>query len=255
MIFYITTHEKNYINAQKVKRMFEQTEHKFYFVYGKNQTKKVEPYIEVDVVESYENLPLKTYYILEHFLSTAEDYVIKMDDDTYIDFALFDQTTYNEDYIGMFLDYPSTLKSSIFHWYTVDNPEYKIPKKTFDLKYAEGGWYMLSRKAAQICWEKGYSFFDSTPDTYLGEDTKIGMALNCPEITTKDLLYNDGLMYETTKDLMVIHPVHPVLFDKLACSTTKEEKLDWLKRLNCLNLNFKRDIYLNKIVKEVSCNK
>lgn len=252
MIFYITTYDKSVYNALKVKEMLEKTDYEFYFVYGKNQQHKVEPYIEVDVEEKYENLPLKTYFLLEHFLNnTTHDFVFKMDDDAFIDFNLFDPSLFPYDYTGMFLTYPEDLKTSIFHWYTIDTPEYKIPMKTFDLKYAEGGCYMLSRKAAQRCYDQGYKFFESTPETYLGEDTKIGMCLTDSDITTHDLLYNKDLMYETTKELMFIHPVHHLLFDKLAEAKTRTEKINILRKYNYLNLNFKREIYLTNVMKEL----
>ena len=71
MIFYITTYERSRNNALKVKEMLDKTNYKFYFVYGKDQKNKVEPYIEVDIEEKYENLPLKTYFLLEHFLKNT----------------------------------------------------------------------------------------------------------------------------------------------------------------------------------------
>ena len=111
--------------------------------------------------------------------------------------------------------------------------------------------YILNKKAAKVCYDKGYSFFDSTPETYLGEDTKIGMCLNREDITKQDLMFNENLMYETTKDLMFIHPVHVVLFDKLFQATNKEEKLKILKKYNFLNLNLKREIFLTKTIKNL----
>jgi hypothetical protein len=252
MIFYITTYERSRNNALKIKEMFSKTNYEFYFVYGRNQQNKVEPYIEVDIEEKYENLPLKTYFLLEHYLkNTRHDYIFKMDDDTFIDFKLFNPINFPYDYTGMFLTYPEDLKTSIFHWYTISTPEYRIPMKTFDLKYAEGGAYILSRKAAQRCYDKGYSFYDSTPETYLGEDTKIGMCLTDSDITVCDLLYNKDLLYETTKDLMLIHPVHHLLFDKLHDAETREDKINILRRYNYLNLNFKREIYLTNTIKEL----
>lgn len=253
MIFYITTYDGSVKNAEKIKEMFASTSYEYYFVYGKNQKQKIEPYIEVDCEEKYEFLPLKTYFLIEHFLQTNHDYMFKMDDDTYIDFNLFEPNKLTADYTGMFLSYPSDLKTSIFHWYTIHTPEYKIPMKTFDLSYAEGGAYILSKKAAKLCYEKGYNFFNSTPETYLGEDTKIGMCLNNDEITKQDLMYNRDLLYETTKDLMLIHPVHFTLFDKLHKAQTKADKLYILRKYYYLNLNFKRDIYLTQTAKMLQC--
>lgn len=253
MIFYITTYSKNIAYARKVKEMFEKTNFEHYFVYGKSQTEKVEPYIEVNCEEKYENLPLKTYFILEHFLQTDHSRMAKMDDDTYIDFNLFDINSYTKDYTGMFLRYPTDTKSSIYHWYKIHTPEYNIPKKTFDLNYAQGSCYFLNKKAATICYNKGQSFFNNTPETYLGEDTKIGMCLNQEDITKQDLMFNENLMYETTKDLLFVHPIHLVLFDKLFQTTSKEEKINVLHQYNFLNCNLKREIFLNKKIKELQC--
>lgn len=253
MIFYITTYSKNIAYARKVKQMFEKTNFEYYFVYGKDQTQKIEPHIEVDCEEKYENLPLKTYYILEHFLQTDHCQMAKVDDDTYIDFELFDTSLYTKDYTGMFVKYPTDIKSSIYHWYKIHTPEYNIPKRTFDLDYAQGSCYFLNKKAATICYNQGRSFFESTPETYLGEDTKIGMCLNQGDVTKQDLMHNRNLDYETTKELMFIHPIHHVLFDKLLESKTREQKLNILKQYNFLNCNVKREMFLAKKIKELSC--
>ncbi len=253
MIFYITTHSKNIAYARKVKQMFEKTNFEYYFVYGKEQNEKIEPCIEVNCEERYENLPLKTYFILEHFLQTDHSKMAKMDDDTYIDFNLFDPESYTKDYTGMFVTYPTDIKSSIYHWYKINTPEYKIPKRTFDLDYAQGSCYFLNKKAATICYNKGYSFFKNTPETYLGEDTKIGMCLNQKGVTKQNLMYNESLMYETTKDLMFIHPTHCFLFDKLFQATNKKQKLELLQQYNFLNCNLKREIFLSKKIKELLC--
>lgn len=251
MIFYITTHEGNIKYANQIQEMFKDSGLEYYFVYGKTPQNYLEPKLILDVEESYENLPLKTYYITEHFLSTSHSYMVKMDDDTYIDFEKLKQQNFTEDYIGMFLTYPDDERSKIFHWYTVKTPEYLVKKPTFNLNYAEGGCYILSRKAAQAVYNHGYDFFDSTPATYLGEDVKVGMCLESEEYTKIDLMDNEGMYYEIAKDFLFIHPVNFILFNKLK-NTSNDEKRAILNKYNFLNLNVRRDIFLNKKLKELN---
>lgn len=250
MIFYITTHENNVVYANKIKELFAKTKYEYYFVYGKNQKQKVEPFIEVDCDEKYENLPLKTYYIVEHFLNSSYKKMIKMDDNVFVDFSKFHPETIEEDYVGMFMDYAQDERSSLYHWYKISTQEYKIPKKTFSLKYAQGSCYLLSRKAALICYKHGKKFFENTPSTYLGEDVKVGMCLSSRDIKILDLFKSYNILYETGKDLMVIHPIHFILYDKLFAATTEQEKIKILNDYNFLNDNLKRDIFLNECLKK-----
>ena len=249
MIYYITTHSKNVHCAKKIKQMFLEKNCEYYFVYGLGSTEKVEPYIDIPSEETYANLPLKTYHILEHFLKTNHTYMFKMDDDTFVDVEYFNNQPFTEDYIGMFFDYPQDTRSSIFHWYKVGDSNYKIPKRTFKLRYAEGGGYILSKKAAQKCYEAGYDFFINTPETYLGEDTKVGMCLDSEDIIKLNLMRNAGMNYEITQNLDIIHPVHFLLFDKLIAAKTVEEKKSVLLKYNYLNANAQRDAFLTETLK------
>lgn len=259
MIFYITTHDKNIKAANKIKSLFENIDATYYFVYGKGAQEKTEPFLEVNVDEAYENLPLKTYFITEHFLKqTREKVLIKMNDDTFIDPKQILATSYEEDYTGLFVNYTESLINSIYHWYKIKNKEYMIPKPSFNLSYAEGSFYCLSRNAAQAVYQRGYSFFANTPEHYIGEDIKVGMCLSECNFTRKDITKRWLPYYEVSADFSIIHPVHPNLFDKLKLCRTVDKKIELLRKNLFLNDNLKREIFLQKKLKEIheknSCN-
>lgn len=247
MIFYITTHDQNIEAANKIKALFEGKNVSYFFVYGRNPKQKVEPSLEVDVDEAYENLPLKTYFLIEHFLQNfPNDILVKMDDDTFVDVEAIISNPYPEDYVGLFVKYTKSLKNSIYHWYKIKTEDYRIQKPSFDLSYAEGSLYFLSFKAAQAVYNFGKEFFINIPEHYIGEDIKVGMCLPEPEFSRKDITKPWVPFYEISTDFSFIHPVHPHLIDKLHTCKTIEDKICLLNRFKFLNDNIKREIYLKK---------
>lgn len=251
MIFYITTHDENEHAARAMKELFKGSDIPYVFVYGKHSKNQIAPFIEVECEEKYENLPLKTYLTIEHFVNSGHDRFFKIDDDTFVDTEKVKSISFTEDYIGMFRTHPTTAKNSIYHWYKLKTDEFKVPKKHIpNLTYAEGASYSLSKKAAQIVYNKGREFYVNTPETYLGEDVKVGIALEKENITKRDIKSQERLPYEIAEDFLFIHPVHHTLFKKLK-NTTNEEKQTLLLRYNILNVNIKREIYLTNKLSEL----
>ena len=247
MIFYITTHDANIRAAEKIKTLFANKNVEYYFVYGKEAKQVVEPCIRVDVEEAYENLPLKTYFLVEHFLKTEHQVMIKMDDDTYVDVDKLLENSHEEEYEGLFVNYTKSDKNSIYHWYKIKTEKYKIKKPSFDLSYAEGSLYYLNRKAAKAVCEVGQEFFKNVPESYIGEDIKVGMCLIDQEkFSRKDITKQWMPYYEISVDFSFVHPVHPILIDKLIECKTIEEKRKQLLKYMFLNDNLKREAYLNK---------
>lgn len=250
MKIYITTCDKRIGYAQKIKEMLRGSPYEYFFVYGKDNTQKVEPSIEVDVKEAYENLPEKTFCLIEHFFNKfTDEKLVKVDDDNFLDVVKLKQyETALEDYIGYFHNYEQrNWHDSYFHWYKIQNPEYKREKKQFKLDYAEGAMYILSRKACEKVLKDGRGFFKNTPESYLGEDVRVGMSLNDDSIVKKDIKELIPLSYEITKDFMSIHPIGLLMFDKLKDAKTNEEKEEILIRFNYLNENIRREEFLKKI--------
>jgi hypothetical protein len=246
-MIYVTACSKREKYAIEVKKHFDQSNTKYCFVYGRNQSNKIDPFIEVDCEDAYENLPLKTYLLVQHFIRSDEDLLIKINDDTFLDTAKLSNITFDSDYTGMFVPYSSTKYNKMFHWFKVSDDAYKVEKRTFDLSYAEGSFYALSRKACNMISSKGQEFFENTPETYLGEDVKVGMCLTDPSISRSDVSNNTVPWYECALDFFAIHPVHYVLFPKLRQCKTQQQTKDVLGKFLSLNDNIAREAYLNKL--------
>jgi len=255
MKIYVTSCDKRVGYARKAKEMLKDSPHEYFFVYGKGNTNKIEPYIEFDFEESYENLAEKTFCLVEHHLKNfGDEKLLKMDDDNFLDVKKVGRyETAPEDYIGHFHNYQlHDWYDQYFHWYKVENPEYKRPKKTFELDFAEGGVFILSRKACEKIVKDGREFFKNTPETYLGEDVRVAMSLNDPSIVKKDIKISTGLGYEITEDFIAIHPVHMHLFGKLMAANTNEEKAEILKKYNFMNENIHRAEFFKKLKPTIS---
>lgn len=248
MIYYITTHEKNKQAASLIKKQFDQAAVSYAFVYGKESVEPLEPFIRVDCEESYENLPLKTFLLIEHFLKSGNERMVKLDDDTLVDVPKLAQLLKTEDYIGMFTVQDDTVKNTMYHWYKIKNNSFRVPKKIIkNVPYAHGACYCLSKKAAQIVYNKGRDFYVNTPSTYLGEDIKVGIALLDSDVTRKDITSNESLFYEIAKDFAIVHPVHSLLFEKIK-NATNQEKQSILRKYEILNANKLRDSFLTDIL-------
>jgi hypothetical protein len=256
MKIYITTCSKKIAYTKRIKELLSNSPYEFFFVYGQGNQDKIEPFIEIDVQEAYENLPEKTFCLVEHFMKNFPDEkLVKMDDDNFLDTAkLKSYESVIEDYVGFFHAYELGEFGKFFHWYKMKNEEYKVFKKHFRLAYAEGAMYILSRKACQKIIDKGRDFFKNTPETYLGEDVKVGLCLDTPEITKKDIKLPNDLHYDITQDFLSAHPINLLVFDKLRNAKTNEEKMELLKQYNYLNENALRIEFLKKIKKNIENN-
>jgi len=252
MIFYITTHDKNLIMTKLLKNYFSNFDLNYFFVYGEDCKSPISPYIKVACKDSYENLPLKTFFIVEHFLKTKNDYMAKLDDDTFLDIEKLKNFNIKEDYIGVFTTQHDSIENKIYHWFKIQNESFKVPKKIIaDTSYAQGACYFLSKKAAQLVYNKGKDFYINTPDTYLGEDVKVGIALNDLDIIKKDIKSSEDLNYEIAEDFLFVHPVHAFVFDKLK-NTTNKKKKDLLNSFNILNNNKIREHYISNMIKNLN---
>jgi hypothetical protein len=255
MKIYIVSCDKRVSYALKMKELLKSSPYEYFFVYGKGCTKKVEPYIEVDVQDAYENLAEKSFRLVEHFLKNfSDEKIVKSDDDNFLDvekLKLYE--TAPEDYIGHFHNYEMhDWYDQYFHWYKMQNPEYKVAKRTFKLDFAEGAMYILSRKACEKILKDGVGVFKNTPESYLGEDVRIAMSLNDDSIVKKDIKEDTQLNYEITKDFMSVHPVHLLIFDKLMSAKTNEGKAEVLKKYDFMNVNTHRAEFFKKLKPLVS---
>jgi hypothetical protein len=167
-----------------------------YYIIGDNDIDK--PYITGDKIilkcdDTYEQLINKTYNFIKFCKNNFEfDYIFKCDDDTYINVDEFKKIRVdliqNIDYAGVFTLTPSIesvsndfLKSwKTLHWKKCEDENFKIEKNIhFNLRYAYGGTgYFLSNKAIKYILQYSEDDWYNTPETYIGEDVKVGIALS-----------------------------------------------------------------------------
>lgn len=222
-----------------MKECLKDCPYEFYFVYGKDNENKVEPFLEFDFEEIYDNLPEKTYCIIDHFLKTGDDKLVKIDDDTLLDLEqLKKYESSKEDYIGCFVNAGHSGqydKQQYIDLYRVKNPHYKELKTKYPIQYAEGGFYILSRKACEELAKNKSHFCGLSGETFISEDTLVGICLMSPTFSKNNLkLYND-LPYDMTYDFVSIHPVNLTLFDRLKKIKYCQERLELLSKYRYMN--------------------
>lgn len=254
-ICYNTTCPKNLRIAALAKQHLDKQNIPYKFVYGAN------PRIEVvmpslimhECPESYSQLLYKTYLIIRHFVYTSNaEYMFKIDEDTFTDFSVLPKEVFNYDYGGT-INYYEQRKHSLLPWRNFKLAEYQTEKEWFDLPntnladYANGGFYFLSRKAAQHILSFSEPEFINKPETYISEDVKIGslIALN-KSLTILDMSVKTDLDLEIATNYCSVHPVNSFLFSKLYSCKTTEERYNVLIQYDFTNTYHKINELLGK---------
>jgi hypothetical protein len=196
-------------------------------------------------VESYEQLPTKTFLALEEISKSNFSHIIKVDDDTFLDFNKILPHIFEYDYVGKFNEVSD---APTIHYYKCKD-EFRKPKKPAPFVYAEGGFYILSKKAVKQVIERPISEFINTPDNYRGEDVIVGSILSSSEFKKLDLCdkkQSKKYNMDITTNYTSIHPVHHLLMAELYSSHDKDKILVENAYKNDYN---KRDIFLKLYAK------
>lgn len=200
--------------------------------------------------ECYEQLPLKTFLALKAIQDIKYTHVIKLDDDTFFDYTKLSSNLYKFDYVGKF---NKISNSETVHFYKVKT-NYRMAKRPAKSEYAEGGFYMISKKAVKKILSQTEESFINYPDNYKGEDVLVGELLSLKKFKKLDLntQYSEKLNMDITKNGLSLHPVHYSLYNDIYC------KPEFLDKLHILQVNYakndynKRDIFLKLYEKNSS---
>jgi hypothetical protein len=176
--------------------------HDVFYVYGGAVEDRVEgDRIDLACEESYELLHLKSLRFFQFIHQTFDfDFVIKVDDDTYVDPAFLNEREFVADYTGFIANNENVSRE--WHYSKV-NPELQVPYSgDFEAPYAQGFFYVLSRKAVELL-----ATIDSrdVPEVKLGiayEDVMVGNVL----YRSKQELSYDSMQIRFPK-FEVVHPV------------------------------------------------
>jgi len=246
LLVFITTYNKNVGRINTIEntwaKKLKEKNIPYFFISGDNLEVNA-PTIKLnDFVESYEQLPLKSFHLFKESLNYEYDYILKADDDTFLNIDLLNGDILKFDYIGKFNN-PSNAPN--LHYYKC-NDNFKVPKKAAKYKYAEGGMYILSRKAVQKIVELPEKTFINTPENYKGEDVLVGDILHGDDFTKldiKDVELSKKLNMDITKNGLSLHPVHSIIMPKIY-NLSFDEQIKKLLENPVLNDYNRRDIYL-----------
>jgi len=254
---YTTEARQNY--AKILQNSFVNYNIKNYFVYHSPKSKLlIEPSLIFSEKEIYENISLKTYHCLTHFLKTNCDFFIKMNDDCVVDIAKLNKhfNDFKEyDVIGYFIknnykEYTDIemFKAKHIHYFKLQKNTNLKEKQVFDIPYPEGSFYILSRAAVNKILSK-YTKEDFVQhlDRFIGEDMTMGIFINSlPELKLLDIRYDIGFPMNITKDYISVHPVKHIFMDKLL-SLNDNDKLGFLSSIQFSNEYVLKEKYLNEL--------
>jgi hypothetical protein len=209
--------------------------------------------LKINFKESYEQLPLKTFLMLEQISNKDFNYIIKLDDDTFFNIDEFLKTDFiNYDYIGKFnlADRKRDPYYKKIHFFNIKNKDYHVEKMLPQFDYAQGGFYVLSRSAVNCILNHDMEFFINTPTSYKGEDELLGEILDkLKKYDIKDKRISSLLHLDATKNGISFHPVHHTLVKSLYKCVGVEAKIKYLKANFYKNAYVLRDILLKKYEK------
>lgn len=195
------------------------------FVYGKQNLSIDIPYptIQVDVEEKYTTLYQKIYKGLKHIHQKLDyDYVIKIDDDTLVNFNLLDKPLFEADYTGrMHGNFSINTIDINLPMYNIRHTIDLYPSKVFktEFSFATGDFYILSKKAVNLILEKEAKLSSFLESDYICEDQMIGYFLKDGDLNRKNIsLMTEEIeknILQITSNLVSLHPVNSVLFQSL----------------------------------------
>jgi hypothetical protein len=209
--------------------------------------------LKIDFDESYEQLPLKTFLMLEQISNINFNYIVKLDDDTFFNIDEFLKTDFmNYDYIGKF-NLANNKRDTYYkriHFYKIKNVDYHVDKILPQFDYAQGGFYALSRRAVDYILTHKKELFINTPTSYKGEDELLGEILaRHKKYDIKDDYVSSLLHLDATKNGISFHPVHHTLVKPLYKCIGDKEKIKYLQANFYKNAYVLRDVVLRKYEK------
>lgn len=240
---------------------------KVYFCFGKNYDNRYAELLKeyntlvIDVEDEYLNRSLKTKALLiDAYKKIKFDFLIKIDDDTILNYDLINKLEFNADYTGRFqkCDMDSFVQMQLFKFNIFEKIE--MFSKIFDnpFNFATGDCYILSKKTVEEI--NAFNLPDLTKEDliFLNEDQMVGYILCDKNISTSNIIYNDNSTFknelQTTKNGFSIHPVSDSLFLNLIKKPFAEQlkiiENNSLKNLTSRKMYTKmlRDSLLNTIV-------
>ena len=198
----------------------------YYFVYGdcRDEIKlSTDNDLFLDCPESYESVCLKTYSFYKYCYDNLDfDYILRIDDDTYVNVDKLLQQDITADYAGHILS--AKIENYVHHYGKCTDKRFEKPfRDDSESKFCCGGGYMISKKAVGIAINgitreeliENYNKNKNAEvlDVYGAgtEDRMVGRLLHRANIERSNCgkwLDRDRLLYSVFNDSL-FHPVFP----------------------------------------------
>lgn len=216
----------------------------YQFYVGDNTSTADTDVIALKCSDDYSHLRYKTFAMLEHTLKNYDfDFLVKTDDDTFIDIDnLLNLNIKDCDYVGNFSTFYRFLKNKEEHIGYIKKRSlnqdvcFDYAKHiTEDFGYAEGGFYILSRSAAQSI--LNYAKNNKNVFDIIQEDIFIGYMCNKLNLKCKNISIHIP-WYDVSSNNISFHPIKSFLMRKLYKSKTFDSRVDLLKKYLLKNKYF-----------------
>jgi hypothetical protein len=207
--------------------------------------------LKVDTEEQYLFRALKTKKIFESIVNFDYDYIIKIDDDTILNYDLINSLNLSFDYIGRFqnCDRESFIQIQLYKFNIFDKIDAFTKVFTHPFKFATGDCYCLSKKAVNLINNYMLPKLNKEDFLFLNEDQLVGFILSETGITYNDIKFTSDITFkhelQITQQGFSIHPVAENVFVELI-KKNFEEQLSILQQNILKNLSL-RKIYTKKL--------
>lgn len=208
-------------NLTYFKTVLEQKNIIPYFLVNKDFNKKILKefnYIEYNEEEKYTDLYKKLIYGFKQLYKKIDfDFLIKIDDDTFIDFNQINIGAYKDlDYIGYFIENDSNEGTILVNFLSILNSVNLYPPFCKELKnYAAGSCYILSKKAINII--INFLIPYNLDSYYINEDQLCGYIMQANKVITRDISIKTP--FTKTNNIFLTefsaHPISNIIFKKL----------------------------------------
>lgn len=195
------------------------------FVYGNHPLSLNIPYpsIQVDVEEKYTTLYQKIFKALKYIDKKLNyDYIIKIDDDTLVNFNLLEESLFKGDYIGrMHSNFSINTIDINLPMFNIKHTMDLYPSRVFkkEFCFATGDFYILSKKAIKHILNKEDKLDTFVESDYVCEDQMFGYFLQDTDVVRKNIsLMTEDIeknILQITSNITSLHPVNSVLFQSL----------------------------------------
>lgn len=239
----ICTCKQNLNKALFYENFFKRFKFNNYFFYHGEGVSPSSKFINLNISDCYSNLTKKTYSMLERFKDFNFDYLIKIDDDTFLDVnELYNLDVQDSDYIGGSSSLNMHLKNFDFYKeYLLSKSlkkdiDFNYTNNLSDFKYILGNFCILRKDLIFKILEyiKDDIIFDKIPQ----EDISIGYV--CDKINAKLLDISDNIpFYHITKNISY-HPLSFVLFNMFFNEKDKVKRVNLCNRFLPFNKYFKK---------------